>query len=202
MDVSYKLLEEGHPDRLQPTSCPPCRPRAVKLMAVLVALLTPDVVDDLLRLMRALLTDERLTRCGRGGRGRQSARAHTYWEWRGVTRCVAGAVRSVRAGLGKERFAALCAAVAVVYRLPPGTFCCVGLVPGLKGPACCCLWVLRLYTFSLKPIHMPTHVFAHTHPLHHTTHTTRCVQVDGCSRGCCLRGRPHGTGCPRPGQPV
>jgi hypothetical protein len=31
-------------------------------MAVLVALLTPDVLDDLMRLLKALLTDERLTR--------------------------------------------------------------------------------------------------------------------------------------------
>lgn len=40
----------------------PCRPRAVKLMAALVALLTPQVVEGLMQLMKALLTDERLTR--------------------------------------------------------------------------------------------------------------------------------------------
>lgn len=38
------------------------RPRAVKLMAALVALLTPQVVEGLMQLMKALLTDERLTR--------------------------------------------------------------------------------------------------------------------------------------------
>ena len=38
------------------------RPRAVKLMAVLVALLTPGVVEDLVQLAKTVLTDERLTR--------------------------------------------------------------------------------------------------------------------------------------------
>lgn len=38
------------------------RPRAVKLMAVLVALLTPQVVEGLLQLARTIFTDERLTR--------------------------------------------------------------------------------------------------------------------------------------------
>lgn len=41
----------------------PARPRAVKLMAVLVALLTPEVLEGLLQLLKAALTDERLTRC-------------------------------------------------------------------------------------------------------------------------------------------
>jgi hypothetical protein len=34
----------------------------VKLLAGLVALLTPDVVEDLMQMMRALLTEDRLTR--------------------------------------------------------------------------------------------------------------------------------------------
>lgn len=59
-------LTDHNPPLIPPA---PCRPRAVKLMAVLVALLTPDVVEDLLRLLRALLTDERLTRCSKGRAG-------------------------------------------------------------------------------------------------------------------------------------
>jgi hypothetical protein len=38
------------------------RPRAVKLMAVLVALLTPETLEGTMQLVRAVLTDERLTR--------------------------------------------------------------------------------------------------------------------------------------------
>lgn len=40
------------------------RPRAVKMMAVFVALLTPDAVEGLVQLAKAVLTDERLTRWG------------------------------------------------------------------------------------------------------------------------------------------
>jgi hypothetical protein len=35
----------------------------VKLMAVLVALLTPEMLERTMQLFKALLTDERLTRC-------------------------------------------------------------------------------------------------------------------------------------------
>jgi hypothetical protein len=40
----------------------PCRPRAVKLVAVLVALLTPQVVHDVMALLKACFTDERINR--------------------------------------------------------------------------------------------------------------------------------------------
>lgn len=40
-----------------------CRPRAVKLVAVISALLTPQVIDDVMALVKACFTDERINRC-------------------------------------------------------------------------------------------------------------------------------------------
>jgi hypothetical protein len=39
-----------------------CRPRAVKLVAVLAALLTRQVVHDAMALLKACFTDERINR--------------------------------------------------------------------------------------------------------------------------------------------